>query len=47
VSVGEELRERILSSRLVVLPGVGHVSNLEAPERFNAEVRRFLHSLNL
>jgi pimeloyl-ACP methyl ester carboxylesterase len=46
VSVGEELHARIPSSRLVVLPGVGHVSNLEAPERFNAEVRRFLRSLN-
>jgi pimeloyl-ACP methyl ester carboxylesterase len=46
VSVGEELHARIPSSQLVVLPGVGHVSNLEAPERFNAEIRRFLRSLN-
>jgi pimeloyl-ACP methyl ester carboxylesterase len=45
-SVGEELHARIPSARLVVLPGVGHVSNLEAPELFNAEVRRFLQSLN-
>ena len=29
-------------SRLVVLPGVGHVSPVEAPDRFNAEVRTFL-----
>jgi pimeloyl-ACP methyl ester carboxylesterase len=46
VSVGEEWHARIPSSQLVVLPGVGHVSNLEAPERVNAEVRRFLRSLN-
>jgi pimeloyl-ACP methyl ester carboxylesterase len=46
VSVGEDLRARIPGSRLVVLPGVGHVSNLEAPERFNAEVRRFLRPLH-
>ena len=32
-------------SRLVVTPGVGHAANMEAPERFNAEVRGFLRSL--
>jgi pimeloyl-ACP methyl ester carboxylesterase len=26
----------------VTLPGVGHYNNLEAPDAFNAEVRRFL-----
>jgi len=26
----------------VVLPGVGHLSNLEAPEAFNTHVRKFL-----
>jgi len=25
-----------------VVPGVGHMSNVEAAERFNAEVRTFL-----
>ena len=44
VSVGEALQAQIPASRLVVIPGVGHVSNLEAPERFNAEVRSFLRS---
>jgi hypothetical protein len=28
----------------VVIAGVGHVSNFEAPERFNAEVRSFFRS---
>jgi pimeloyl-ACP methyl ester carboxylesterase len=40
--VAEHLHARIPNAKLVVLPGVGHVSCLEAPERFNAEVRRFL-----
>ena len=46
VSVGEDLHAHIPGSRLVVMPGVGHVSNIEAPERFNAEVRAFLRSLD-
>ena len=32
----------IPGSTLVVLPEVGHQSNIEAPERFNAAVRDFL-----
>lgn len=31
-------------SELVVIPGAGHSANLEAPEQFNAELRRFLRS---
>ena len=42
VAVGQALHAAIATSRLVVLPGVGHESFLEAPERFNAEVRSFL-----
>lgn len=42
VSIGEELHARIPGSTFVVLPGPGHMVNLEAPERFNDEVRRFL-----
>jgi pimeloyl-ACP methyl ester carboxylesterase len=30
----------------VVLPGVGHCLNLEAPDAFNAEVRRFLGAVS-
>ena len=46
MSVGEDMHARIPGSQLVALPGAGHVSKLETPERFNAEVRRFLQSLN-
>ncbi len=42
VSVGEALHARIPASALVVIPGVGHMVNLEAPERFDEEVRGFL-----
>ncbi len=42
VDVGRELTDAIRGSRLVVLEGVGHVSNVEAAERFNAEVRAVL-----
>ncbi|MBA3250572.1 MAG: alpha/beta hydrolase [Geodermatophilaceae bacterium] len=40
--VAEALHAAIPTSRLVVLTGVGHVSSVEAPERFNQEVRHFL-----
>jgi pimeloyl-ACP methyl ester carboxylesterase len=43
--VGEALHAGIPGSRLVVVPGVGHVVNLEAPERFNEEVRAFLRAV--
>lgn len=46
VSVGEDLHARIPGSQFVVMPRVGHVSNIEAPERFNAAVRAFLQSLD-
>ncbi|HEV8627462.1 MAG TPA: alpha/beta fold hydrolase, partial [Acidimicrobiia bacterium] len=40
--IAEELRARIPSAKLVVIPGVGHISNAEAPDEFNARVREFL-----
>ena len=40
--VAEAMHREIRGSELVVLPGVGHMSNLEAPDRFNAVVRGFL-----
>ena len=43
VLVAEELRE-IDHSRLELLPGVGHLPNLEEPERFNQELIGFLRS---
>jgi pimeloyl-ACP methyl ester carboxylesterase len=44
LNVAEDLRDSIPTSRLVVMAGLGHVSYLESPERFNAEVRSFLRS---
>ena len=42
VSIAEEMHARIPGSALVVIPGSGHMVNLEEPERFNREVRSFL-----
>jgi pimeloyl-ACP methyl ester carboxylesterase len=42
--IAEALRSSIPASRLVFLPGVGHVASVEAPERFSREVRDFLRS---
>jgi pimeloyl-ACP methyl ester carboxylesterase len=33
--VSEEMASRIPGARLVTIPGVGHLSNMEAPETFN------------
>ncbi len=44
LNVAEDLHAKIPTSKLVVMPGVGHDSNLEAPETFNTEVRSFLRS---
>jgi pimeloyl-ACP methyl ester carboxylesterase len=40
--LGAKAAGKIPNARLVKLPGVGHVPHLEAPERFNAELLRFL-----
>ena len=42
LTVAEHLHSAIRDSKLVVLPGVGHVCNVEAPDEFNAAVRDFL-----
>ena len=42
VSVGEELHARIPESTLVILPGVGHLCNVEGTDQFNREVLAFL-----
>lgn len=42
LSVAQDLLTAIPSSTLVVLEGIGHMSNVEAPERFTAEARAFL-----
>ena len=43
--VSDALHAGIPGSELVLLSGAGHVCNLEAPEAFNAALRRFLHSV--
>lgn len=43
--MAELLHARIRGSRLVRLPHVGHMSNLEEPELVNLAIRRFLSTL--
>jgi pimeloyl-ACP methyl ester carboxylesterase len=45
VKVHEFMARTIPNARSVVLKGIGHLSNLEAPEAFNAHVRTFLDQL--
>ncbi|MEA5454995.1 alpha/beta hydrolase [Sinomonas sp. JGH33] len=47
VAVGEELHRQITGSELMVLPDVGHMSFVEAPEAFNGAVRRWLRVHNV
>ncbi len=42
LEVAHRLHAEIRGSTLVVLPGVGHVCNVEAPDEFNTVVREFL-----
>jgi pimeloyl-ACP methyl ester carboxylesterase len=41
LSVARQFEDAIPEAKLVVIPGAGHVSNLEQPELFNAAVREF------
>jgi pimeloyl-ACP methyl ester carboxylesterase len=41
LSVARQLEKTIPDTRLVVIPGCGHVSNLEQPDRFDQAVRDF------
>jgi pimeloyl-ACP methyl ester carboxylesterase len=45
LSIGHELSAAIPGSQLVVLPGIGHLSNVDAPVQFNREVRHFLETV--
>jgi pimeloyl-ACP methyl ester carboxylesterase len=45
LDVAREMHRQIPGSQLVVIPDVGHMVAAETPAAFNAEVRRFLHSL--
>jgi pimeloyl-ACP methyl ester carboxylesterase len=41
MTVAYQMRDAIPGARLAVIPGAGHVSNLEEPAQFNAVVRDF------
>lgn len=45
VSEAQVMQRLIPGARLEVLPGAGHLPNLEQPEKFNALFREFLESL--
>ncbi len=46
LSSGQMMHDSIRGAQLVVIPGAGHVSNMEQPERFNTEVRKFIMGLD-
>jgi pimeloyl-ACP methyl ester carboxylesterase len=39
------MHDRIPDSTLVVMPAVGHLANIEAPDVFNTQVQRFLRTV--
>jgi pimeloyl-ACP methyl ester carboxylesterase len=41
LGVARQFEEAIPDTKLVVIPGAGHVSNLERPDQFNQAVREF------
>jgi pimeloyl-ACP methyl ester carboxylesterase len=47
LSVARQFEQAIPDTRLVVIPGAGHVSNLERPEQFNDAVRAFCRAYPL
>ena len=47
LAVGQAIRDAIPAARLEIIPGAGHLSNLERPTEFNTMVRDFCLSLSL
>ena len=45
LNVARELHRQIPGSTLSVIPDVGHLAHMEAPDAFNTEVRNFLHAI--
>ncbi|MEP0828262.1 MAG: alpha/beta hydrolase [bacterium] len=45
--LSQKLSEIILDSRLVVLSGAGHMSNMEAPDRFNETLAAFIKEVDV
>ena len=46
LAVARQCEAAIPDTRLVVIPGAGHVSNLECPEEFNEAVREFCRAVS-
>jgi pimeloyl-ACP methyl ester carboxylesterase len=42
--VAEQFEQAISGSKLTIIEGAGHVSNLERPEEFNEAVRKFVRA---
>lgn len=47
MGVAHQLHDAIPGARLAVIPGAGHVTNLEAPLQFDAQVRDFCRSVSI
>ena len=47
LAVAHQMHDAIPGARLAVLSGAGHVSNLEEPAQFNAQVRNFCLPLSI
>lgn len=47
LSIAESMRDEIPGSKLSLIPGAGHDSNIEQPARFSAEVRGFCRSVSV
>ncbi len=45
LSLARLLKERIPNSRMTVYDNIGHMINLEAPERFNRDLQQFLQEV--
>lgn len=46
VDVAEEMAQHLPNARLAIIPDAGHLSNLEQPKAFNAELKAFLNELD-
>lgn len=44
IIIAKQLHDAIPNAELAVIANAGHVSNMEQPEEFNAQVRRFCQS---
>lgn len=41
VAIAEQMYSQLREAELCLIPGAGHVSNMEQPDAFNAHIRRF------